>query len=130
MTGQVYTLGYAVAGAAEQLERLMADPTMLLVDVRKEARSRWLHQWTKKQLTLRWGGRYIHLPQLGNVNYKDRNLPIVLANPDEGIPVVQSYLQAGYSVVLLCACMRYETCHRRVVAELLEAQSAAATEGT
>lgn len=122
MPGQVYTLGYAADGAGGQLEQLMADPMMLLVDVRKEARSRWLHQWTKKQLTLRWGGRYVHVPQLGNVNYRDRNLPIELANPGEGIPLVQSYLQNGYSVVLLCACMRYETCHRRVVAELLVAQ--------
>src|SRR5438874_958257 len=103
MPGQVYTLGYAADGAAEQLEQLMADPTMLLIDIRLKARSRWMHQWTKKQLTLRWGGRYIHVPQLGNVNYKDRSLPVELENPEEGIPIVQSYLQS-YDMVLLCAC--------------------------
>jgi uncharacterized protein (DUF488 family) len=122
MSGQVHTLGYAVDGVAEQLEQLMADPAMLLIDIRLQARSRWMHQWTKKQLMLRWGGRYIHVPQLGNVNYKDRSLPIALANSEEGLSIVQSYLQSGYSVVLLCACMRYEMCHRRVVAELLAAQ--------
>jgi hypothetical protein len=111
-------LGYAADGAAGQLEQLMADPAMLLIDIRMQARSRWMHQWTKKQLTLRWGGRYIHVPQLGNANYKDRNLPIELANPEEGLPMVQSYLQ-NYDVVLLCACVRYEMCHRRDVAALL-----------
>jgi len=29
-------------------------------------------------------------------------------------------LQHGYSVVLLCACKDYETCHRKVVAEMIQ----------
>ncbi|WP_040443999.1 hypothetical protein [Ktedonobacter racemifer] len=44
MGGQVYLLGYAAPGAAEQVEQWMADASVVLVDIRLAARSRWLRQ--------------------------------------------------------------------------------------
>ncbi|GCE18630.1 DUF488 domain-containing protein [Dictyobacter kobayashii] len=119
MVGSIYTLGYARPEAAAQLEQLMVDPMMLLVDVRYAARSRWLTQWSKKQLLVRWGERYIHEPRLGNVNYRERHKPIVLADPDAALEQVVSWLHQGFSVVLLCGCVNEQTCHRRLVAEQL-----------
>ncbi len=45
-----------------------------------------------------------------------------LAAPAIGIPQVVSRLQRGESLVLLCACAQVTRCHRRVVAELVQAE--------
>ena len=115
--GQLYTVGYAALGASEQLEELMDDPLMLLVDIRYAAVSRWYPKWSKKQLQERWGDRYTHEQRLGNVNYKRRDLPIQLYNPEQSVAGIVHLLEQGKSVVLLCACSDYETCHRKVVVD-------------
>ena len=117
--GKVYTIGYAADGSAQLLEQVMSDPSMLLIDIRLVPRSRWFPQWNKKQLVERWDKRYRHERRLGNVNYKNRRKPIELVDVIGGIESLVALLQAGYSVVLLCACVQYETCHRKLVAELL-----------
>jgi len=129
--GKVYTIGYADDGSAQLLEQLMSDPMMLLIDIRLVPRSRWFVQWNKKQLVNRWGKRYRHERRLGNVNYKNRRKPIELLDAAGGIEPLVALLQAGYSIVLLCACVQYETCHRKLVAELLLSHLAqiAANEG-
>jgi uncharacterized protein (DUF488 family) len=120
---QIYTLGYAAASSEGRLVQLMSDEAMVLVDIRLCARSRWYHQWAKRQLQQQWGTRYVHVPQLGNVNYRQRGQPIALRDAEAGLQVVTDLLKAGYSVVLLCACLRYERCHRKLVAEQLAASS-------
>ncbi len=124
--GQVYTLGYAVPGAMEQVEQVMSDPSMLLVDIRYAARSRWYPAWNKKALQSRWGVRYTHEQRLGNVNYKEREKPIQLLDPDKSLEGAVLLLRQGYSLLLLCACADYETCHRKVVAQLIAERMAAA----
>jgi uncharacterized protein (DUF488 family) len=122
MIGTIYTLGYAAAGAAEQLEALMADPQMLLLDVRLVPRSRWWPQWSKPQLRAKWGKRYSHEKQLGNVNYKDASQPVVFAgrHPERAIAGAVALLLQGYSLVLLCVCKEEESCHRLLVAQLIQ----------
>ena len=117
--GKVYTVGYAADGSAQLLEQVMSDPTMLLVDIRLVPRSRWFPHWNKKGLIQLWGNRYRHERRLGNLNYKNRRKPIELVDATGGIEPLVALLQTGYSIVLLCACVQYETCHRKLVAELL-----------
>jgi uncharacterized protein (DUF488 family) len=119
VSGYIYTVGYAAADAVRDLEGLMADPAVLLIDIRLAARSQWFPQWTKKRLRLKWGDRYRHMPALGNVNYRDHRAPIELADPATGLAAVQGLLADGWSVVLLCACANYERCHRKLVVDLL-----------
>ena len=119
MSGRVYLLGYAAPGAAEQLERWMADASVVLVDIRLAARSRWMREWNKGQLVKRWGDRYVHEPRLGNLNYRDRSQPIEIRDLSGGLATVTDLLDQGRSVVLLCACADASRCHRRVVAETL-----------
>lgn len=122
MVGTIYTLGYAAPGAAQQLEALMADPQMLLLDVRLVPRSRWWPQWSKPQLRARWGKRYSHEKQLGNVNYRDQSKPVVFAGryPERAIAGAVSLLLQGYSLLLLCACKDEETCHRTLIAQMIQ----------
>lgn len=117
--GQVYTLGYAAPGARERLEALMRDPRVLLVDIRYAARSRWYPAWNKKALKVRWGGRYTHEQRLGNVNYRHKGTPLQLLNPEQSLAGAVLLLRRGHSLVLLCACANEETCHRKLVADLI-----------
>ena len=122
ISGTLYTLGYAVSGSVDALEELMTASEVLIIDIRERAQSRWWPVWNKKQLRTRWGSRYTHEKKLGNVNRRDRSLPVVLHGPapEQSIAGIAALLQHGYSVVLLCACKDYELCHRKVVAEMIQ----------
>ena len=120
--GTLYTLGYAIPGATVELEEMMLDTRVLLIDIRVRPQSRWWPVWNKKQLRARWVGRYTHEKRLGNINYRNRSLPVVLHGPhvEQAIMGAVDLLRQGYSLVLLCACKDYETCHRKVVAEMIQ----------
>ena len=120
--GTLYTLGYATPGAASELDEAMQDESVLLIDIRLRASSRWWPVWNKKQLRERWIGRYTHEKRLGNVNYRERSLPVVLHGPhvEQAIEGAVVLLRQGYSLVLLCACKNYDSCHRKVVAEMIQ----------
>ena len=119
---RVLTLGYALSGAEEQLVALMAEPKTLLLDVRLVPRSRWWPQWCKPQLRARWGQRYSHEKQLGNDNYRDRTLPVMLhgPHPERAIAGAVALLLQGHRLVLLCACKDETTCHRTFVAQMIQ----------
>ncbi len=119
--GILYTLGYSAPGAATQLERYMHNPHILLVDVRLRPASRWAKEWNKTALISRYGERYRWEPRLGNLHFKSRTLPILLA-PDHpnAIAELASLVLSGTSLVLLCACSDGRTCHRTLVARLIQ----------
>lgn len=117
--GTLHPLGYHEPHAEEQLHHLMSDSGMLLIDIRYRARAPYSRVWTKKALTAAYPERYLHMRDLGNINYQNPQLPIQLANPLRVLPQCVGLLQAGFSLVLLCACKEYEQCHRKMVYELL-----------
>ena len=113
----LYTLGYTglkpdeILHAAEQLNAVIAD-------IRIAPRSRH-PMWNGAKMRVTWSDRYIHIPELGNENYKgDRGEGIMLANPEAGVSRVLDLL-ARQSVILLCACADWQTCHRREAAALI-----------
>jgi uncharacterized protein (DUF488 family) len=118
----LYTLGYAAFGSDQELARLMADPRMLLIDIRFLPVSRWRPQWRKAALSAAYGRRYKHMRGLGNMNYKHRDRGIQLYDPDASLRQLRVWMREGYSLVLLCACSNYEQCHRRLVYDLLTQQ--------
>ena len=116
---RLYTLGYAAKDAATQLITVMAiEPHMRLIDIRYRPTSRFYPVFGKSALRRRFGERYFHVGSLGNVNYRDHSLPMVLLDAKNGLSLV-SFLLERYPVCLLCACAHVETCHRLVVARLL-----------
>lgn len=120
--GRLYTFGYTVRGADVRLAELMTDPLMTLLDIRRSPRSRYRPSFRRSSLEQQFPARYYHVPELGNVNYADRTLPIVLVDASAGLRALRFWLERGYSVCLLCACAHLEDCHRRVVAELVTEQ--------
>jgi hypothetical protein len=119
MLGKLYPLGYTAQDAGKRFVNLMEDERTVLVDIRFNPVSRHYPPWGGKALKEIWSGRYYPLSCLGNENYKGG--PIKIADPDLGIPVLMRGLQQGYNLILLCACKSYDTCHRKVVCEMVKA---------
>ncbi len=118
--GELYCIGTAAPSAVEDVEQLMWLPTMLIIDIRYAARSRWRPQWNKSALIARWGSRYTHERGLSNANYRDNGKPIVLVAPDSSVNGAADLLWKGYSLLLLCACRGdNEMCHCRLVVSLI-----------
>ncbi|GCE05611.1 DUF488 domain-containing protein [Dictyobacter aurantiacus] len=118
--GTVFTLGYATRGSEDMLAALMQNPSVILIDIRLSPKSRFHPRFRGSVLAQRFGNQYHHIPELGNLNYRDHALPIMLADPAAGLSSVGFWLQRGYAVCLLCACSQPGSCHRSVVAGLLQ----------
>lgn len=119
--GTIYTLGYAQSDAAIQLDRLMRAPGTCLVDIRSQPRSRRSPQWNRAALSARYGRRYVWERRLGNAHDRDREQGIHLAEGhQDAIREAAALLCEGTSLVLLCACTNARTCHRSLVAKLIQ----------
>src|SRR5216110_3136501 len=115
---KVYPCGYSAHGS--QMTTLMqTDPTLLLIDLRKNPGSR-MPAWRRGYLVDTYGECYGWFGEtLGNVNYNNDG-PIRLANPGPGIACLADLLHQGHNLLLFCGCARYEICHRRLVVDLLQ----------
>lgn len=115
----IYTLGYS-GWKIEDVARLVDRLDAILVDVRLSPRSR-NPVFSGKRLTERFGDRYIWLRGFGNVNYRQPDAPVRLADFDGGLRrLCERMLQEDTNdVILLCACRDVGVCHRKVVADRL-----------
>jgi uncharacterized protein (DUF488 family) len=130
----LFTYGYVGRRVAGLVSVLETTPSALLVDVRLSARARD-PAWSEASLRRMLGPRYLHVPQLGNVNYQAHDAPIQLADAQAGLRRV---LKAASllldprdvpTVVLLCACRERGRCHRDAVAKLLVEHARATDRG-
>lgn len=112
----IYTAGYTGLSIFN-FERVVSDGDYVIVDVRYAPRSR-NPDWSRKRLNERFSGRYFHVKDLGNVDYKSANIRI--ADIVAGTQFVKTLLD-DYKrpILLLCMCKTYHDCHRKVVAEHL-----------
>ena len=117
--GKLYTVGYAGLEHVEQLQ-LFLSHEVLLVDIRYFPASRWRPEWSRKRLSERFAPNYEHIRELGNVNYHSLDLPIELFDAKRGVTKIVSFLQEGYDICLLCACADWQSCHRRLVTDLVQ----------
>ena len=69
MHSKIIPFGYANGGMTA-LEQLMQEECAYLVDIRYSPRSR-IPAFNRTSLQARFPGRYVHIPELGNVNYKN-----------------------------------------------------------
>jgi uncharacterized protein (DUF488 family) len=112
---KVFTFGYQGKRASDLLARLV-ELDAVLCDVRLSPRSRWAPEWNRNQLVAQMGDRYLHLPELGNVNYKGG--PVEIVDLDAGLRTVLDLAQTR-SVVLMCVCSKLSGCHRATIAQAL-----------
>jgi uncharacterized protein (DUF488 family) len=119
--GTIYTLGYSLPDAAARLDRLMSDPKMCLVDIRYQPRSHRAQQWNRAALTARYGRCYLWERRLGNIHYRRQELGIMLAEGHtDAVREAAALLCEGTSLILLCACKDARTCHRSLIAKLIQ----------
>jgi PRTRC genetic system protein C len=113
----VYTFGSQGKSVAD-LKAHMASTGAMVVDIR------YTHHdndpaWDKANLSkVLPNQQYVHLPSLGNVNYRTPNGSIQIADIGIGISLITLPMARG-PVILLCSCPQPETCHRQVVADEL-----------
>src|SRR5437763_4119400 len=118
--GGLCPLGYAAPHIDDQVAYFgRFFPTVVLLDIRLKAHSRWYPAWNKGALQAKWGPCYVHEKRLGNVNYQYKDRPIELFSSEAALPWVLEQLQQNVGLLLLCACQDYERCHRKVVTELI-----------
>ncbi|GHO52189.1 DUF488 domain-containing protein [Ktedonobacter robiniae] len=119
--GTLYTLGYAHPETERQVHQVMRDERALLVDIRLSPYSKWASAWNKGALCSAYGSRYVWDRRLGNVNYAHKEQGIQLApGHEDAVREVASWLREGRPVVLLCACRDARTCHRSLIAKLVQ----------
>jgi Active DUF488-N3 subclade len=123
---KVYTIGYSQPGARLVIDTLVWHEGWSLIDIRRAPLSTWT-DWTERSLVQRYGPAYVHVPELGNLNYRNHHLPIVLADAPTGIRQVMQALEEGQRCLLLCGCKDYRTCHRHVIAGRLQQEGVTVT---
>lgn len=111
----IYTLGYA-RWSIDDVESVVDTLEAVLVDVRRSPRTT-KPGFDKPALEARFGNRYVHVPALGNDNYKGG--PIQIVDPERGRNEVR---QLNHPPILMCGCASPQQCHRSTVATLLADQ--------
>jgi len=115
---KIYTAGYKVWSFYEFKTKVEELGKILVVDVRYSPYS-FNPFWTKKNLKKHFEN-YIHIANLGNVNYKNGR-PIKIYSLDKGCKQLLNSLGKDYNAcLLLCACEDVEKCHRKVIVEKLK----------
>jgi uncharacterized protein (DUF488 family) len=113
MTRQVYTIGYTGRTPGE-IRQIVEARDAMLFDIRYSTNSRH-SRWTQPYLQAVLQDRYVHVRDLGNVNYRSSG-PIQILDYEAGRDQIE---RCDKPVVLMCACEKYQTCHRQVVAQML-----------
>lgn len=108
----IYTVGYSGIKVTD-LKRAVEELDALIMDIRYSPMSR-IPMWRRENLTATFGERYVHVRALGNVNYKGG--PISIVDYVAGRRAIEN---SNRTVILMCVCGHYATCHRAVVASLL-----------
>jgi len=114
MTIYLYTVGYT-GHTPTTIKAQVVQLKAHLLDIRYSPDSRHA-RWHKHHLAELFGDVYHHVPELGNVNYKNGG-PVTLANYEAGFAQVTRLLPQP--IVLMCACKVYNRCHRKIVADRL-----------
>lgn len=115
--GQVntlYTIGYAGL-FRDDLLHFIRQQKAFLVDTRLVPRSRDA-QWDRVALTNAFSPDYVHVQDLGNVNYRNGG-PIQLKDQAKGLHRLLELL-AERPCMLLCMCKDVATCHRGYIARV------------
>ncbi len=119
--GTIYTLGASCPDAAAHLDRLMRNSQACLVDIRSHPRSPQAPQWSRGALSGRYRRRYVWERRLGTLSSQQLERGTRLAEGHgEAIREAAALLCEGTSLILLCECSDARTCHRSLVAKLIQ----------
>lgn len=112
-----YDLGYNDLKKADELAQIANYLDSVVVDIRFQPHTR-NPEFSLEHLQETLKGRYVHIGELGNKNYKGEG-EIQLVNAEAGVAKIHSLL-AEKSVIVICACWKRSDCHRLVVSSEYE----------
>ena len=109
------TIGYGGRGVGDFVGVLQRAGVQLLVDVRISPRAR-VPGFSKTALArflVSHGVAYRHVVELGNASRHDpEDAPLRLVDEPRGLSILQTELEAGRVVAIMCACRAWADCHR------------------
>lgn len=111
----IYTAGYS-GHQPEALKQKAIDLDAIAIDIRFSPNSR-VPYWRKEALESLLGFRYKWCFAFGNRNYRGGDIEIV--DEERGRTFVGK-LADTQDVILLCACIELEGCHREIVGKIME----------
>jgi uncharacterized protein (DUF488 family) len=89
----------------------------LLVDIRYAPGSK-RPGFNAEDFRREMGRDYVWMRYLGNKNFRGGDIELV--DFEKGVKMIDTLLEDGRPVVLMCACGRPDHCHRKVVGQLLQ----------
>ncbi len=132
--GQIFTVGYGNRTPEQLFDLVKSNGCVYLIDVRSMPYSKYHTEYNRETLedtAIGFGVTYLYLgeqlggkpnedelDELGRVDYKE-----MAKKPkfEEGLQRLIKARELGHSVVLMCAELRPETCHRaKLVGEALQ----------
>lgn|SRR5574341_422360 len=109
----LYTWGYRGHKLSEIMPLMEQGAT--LVDIRFHPYSP-APQWRLWAFKKQFGDQYIWLGMLGNLAYRQRGDPFLIADFKAGFNEIMKLSQP---IILMCACPDRQDCHRSLVAEMI-----------
>lgn len=122
MINRIFATGYAEKDIND-LKPLVERTGTILVDIRFAPHSEVMF-WRRVFLKTLLGGKYLHIVNLGNRSFKERD-KVSIQNLQLGI---ETLLGLNTNSILFCACAEAENCHRRVIIEALKKRGIETTE--
>jgi hypothetical protein len=122
MINRIFATGYQ-GKDINDLKPLVERLDAILVDIRFAPYSEVII-WRRVYLKTLLGAKYLHIANLGNRNFKDRE-SISIQNLNLGI---ETLLNLNTNSILFCVCAETENCHRRVIVEELKKRGIETTE--
>lgn len=110
-------------GKIRVFDRMVSESGLIVIDTRMNPYSR-AECWRGAEMKKRLPARYLHVPDWGNVNYRNGG-QIQVKDFYGGLLTVQAYLklQDPKAIpLLLCGCEYADGCHRSVLAESLRSE--------
>jgi uncharacterized protein (DUF488 family) len=110
----IYTVGYnnvTRKNLVSELEELNS----ILVDIRYSPYS-YSPFWQKKELENILGVKYIHIQELGNINYKNSK-EIEISDLKKGMEKLEELIKENVNFCLMCSCQDFSSCHRKIVSQ-------------
>lgn len=118
---EIFMTGYA-GRDINDLKPMLAELDALLIDIRFAPHSEIMH-WRKIYLKTLLGGKYRHIPNLGNRTFRENE--ITIQNLQLGLETI---LNLEGNLVLMCVCREPENCHRRIIERELNRREIETTE--
>jgi hypothetical protein len=108
---ELFDVGYMEIRDLKKLVKAVQKLGATVFDVRFSPRSRD-PRWNRGNLEKVFGDRYVHVKDLGNINYKGGSIEFV--NLESGMAKIAERLGSS-PVVLMCGCWKRKECHRIVI---------------